>query len=60
MPLAYWIDLRPIEDYKGLVPEVAPEPTSTFLDLHPLEDSSVPEVPPSPADLTLELHQVHN
>lgn len=60
VPLSFWIDLHPIEDYQGLVQEVAPEPASMFLDLHHLKYSSLLEVPLSPADLTLELHQVDN
>lgn len=37
MPLSHWIDLRDIEKYEGIVSEVAPEPTSMTLELHPLD-----------------------
>ncbi|KZP14212.1 hypothetical protein FIBSPDRAFT_896832, partial [Athelia psychrophila] len=60
MPLSYWIDLRPIEYYGPLVPEIAAEPTSVFLELHPLEDSSAPSIPPSPAEVALESYELHD
>lgn len=59
MPLSHWIDLCAIEEYEGPVPDIAPETTSTFLDLFALVDSSIPDILPSPADFIPELHELH-
>lgn len=60
VPLSHCIDLRPIKDCGGLLPDVAPEPTSMFLELHPLEYSSASEVPPFLAKVTPYLNEKYH
>ncbi|KAF7965675.1 hypothetical protein HWV62_42364 [Athelia sp. TMB] len=57
-PLSYRIDLFPLGDIKESIPDVAPQPASLFLELHPgSEQPSLPEISIVPAADSL-LHEL--
>ena len=57
-PLSFSIDLFPLEDLVGQVPECDPQPQYLLVDLHPLHEllSPIPDIAPQPESVVVDLH----